>query len=142
MSAKIEILSGTVKARVDGVVENVMAPFTFEGVEFSDPKYTDTDLPDALEEAIATDLQAPAFGSASTPPSSDAPFGSIRDGQFRITAVDGKVSMRVYGEKTSAHPDETFGQPAPETHVTLDPGQSQTFDTVEANAWTVIILQA
>jgi hypothetical protein len=147
MSATIEVLTGACNVRLDGVSEVVNAPFTIEGVDY-DPQVARPTLAEEIDKfktaviaAMETDLKCPAVGSASTPPVQGAAGVKVA-GTFRITAVDEPVFLRLYAEKTSAHPDETFGQPAPQTEATLDPGESIELATVDSNAWTALILTA
>jgi hypothetical protein len=136
MSATIRVTSGTVKVRLDGVVDVVHAPFVFEGVEW-DPAVPkdDPSFKDQVLRKMDQDLTCPAVGSASEP------FNKV-EGVFSIEAVDEPVFLVVYSDKTSPHPDETFGQPAPSKEIVLNPGEIFESAVIEDNAWTALFLTA
>lgn len=138
MSATIRVTSGTVKVRIDGVVEEVTAPFAYEGVEWDPgvPK-DDPDLREKVRRQMIEQVSCPAVGSASK-----GPF-DLTSGAVEILANDNPVFLLVMQAKTSPHPDETFGQSAPEpVEVFLNPGESFETVMIEDNAWTVLVLTA
>jgi hypothetical protein len=138
MSATIRVTSGTVKVRMDGAVEVVTEPFVYEGVEWDPgvPK-DDPDLREKVRREMIEQVSCPAIGSASK-----GPF-ELTSGTVQIEAVEDPVFLLVMQAKSSPHPDETFGQPAPEpVEVYLNPGESFETVMIEDNAWTVLVLTA
>jgi hypothetical protein len=138
MSATIRVTSGTVKVRIDGAIEEVTEPFTYEGVEWDPGVPKDApDLKERVRREMIEQVSCRAIGSASK-----GPFDLV-SGTVEVAAVDDPVFLLVMQAKTSPHPDETFGQPAPvPVEVYLNPGESYEAAMIEDNAWTILVLTA
>jgi hypothetical protein len=143
MSAIFRVLSGTARMRVAGLEADVTAPWEEAGIEYAPAVARPKDLSGierfkaAVAEGMLTDLQAPAMGAADVIP------GQGRRGQqvqarVQVEAVDDPVYLRIWQDRTSAHPDETFGRGAEASETLLQPGEVWEGNVAHQNAWTVI----
>jgi hypothetical protein len=139
MSATFRVLDGAARVKLpDGNVITVGAPWEMTDVTFNPGKAQEESFLAAVKSAMANDLAAPAMGAADIMPSADA-RGAQVEGTIEIEAVGSPVQFTHYADVESAHPDETFGKPSPQTVVTLGPGESRMYEVTHGNAWTVAL---
>lgn len=143
MSAIFRILSGTARMRINGMEADVTAPWEEAGVEYvpGEPRPTETSgiarFVQAVGRAMLTDIKAPAMGAADVIPG-EGRRGQQVQARIQVEAVDDPVFLRIWQDRTSAHPDETFGRGAEASETLLQPGEVWEGNVAHQNAWTVI----
>jgi hypothetical protein len=145
MSATFRVLSGTAKLRIAGLEADVTAPWEEHGIDYVPVVAKPTELSglEKFKEAVATgmltDIKAPAMGAADVTPSQGV-RGQQVDAVVEVEAADSPVFLKVWQDRTSAHPDETFGQGAEASEVLLNPGETWRGNVAHQNAWTVLAI--
>lgn len=143
MSATFRILSGTARMRIAGMEADVAAPWEEHGIEYAPAVARPKDLSGierfkaAVAEGMLTDLNAPAMGAADVIPG-EGVRGKQVEAIIEVEAVDEPVFLKLWQDRGSAHPDETFGQGAVASELLLQPGETWSGPVAHQNAWTVL----
>jgi hypothetical protein len=137
------VLTGTARLRISGVEADVSAPWEERGIEYTPAVARPKDLSGiekfkaAVAEGMLTDLNAPSMGAADVVPGEGA-WGKQVEATIEVEAVDEPVFLKLWQDRTSAHPDETFGQGAEASELLLQPGETWRGPVCHQNAATVL----
>ncbi len=142
MSARINVVSGSVAIRIDGEKTIYTAGVEVNEIEYQAPLPINTQGSSLSEWFVSQvvplmerDLNCPAIGSASEP------FHKVA-GSVLISADGGPVELQVYSPKTSVHPDERAAESCEVKLISLDDGDMYEVAMHDDNAYTVMVISA